>query len=187
MNADCPVCGKRFYVLYPNLWVYKREHRFLCSYGCMRKIDRGENMAFKLTEEQKQEAVRIAMGGKSPIKFIESCGVNNPSCSWHYIKKGLKEKDPETWAKLPNQFRGTEAAKQPEPLPAPAPEPVANGIEYRVTGISTMIGDFQYYAKNGYLDWTPIGDNAVVSLQVEEWRELLKILPEVNRILGVKG
>lgn len=59
-------------------------------------------------------------------------------------------------------------------------------LEFRVTGISTSIGDFQFYKRNGYLDWTPIGDNSVISLQTEEWKELIKQLPSVIDVLGVK-
>ena len=58
-------------------------------------------------------------------------------------------------------------------------------IEYKVTGIDTGIGSFQYFRKSGYLDWTPLDDNGTVSLTVEEWRELLKQLPEVMDILKV--
>ena len=35
------------------------------------------------------------------------------------------------------------------------------------------------------LDWTPLDDNGTVSLTVEEWRELLKQLPEVMNLLKV--
>ena len=34
-------------------------------------------------------------------------------------------------------------------------------MEYRVTGISTGAGDFQYFKKSGYLDWTPLDGCAV--------------------------
>ena len=38
----CPVCGKRFDVLWPNQWAYKRGNKFICSWGCIRKYDRKE-------------------------------------------------------------------------------------------------------------------------------------------------
>lgn len=33
----CAVCGKNFYPTFPSLWAYKRDFRWYCSYGCMRK------------------------------------------------------------------------------------------------------------------------------------------------------
>lgn len=38
----CPVCGKRFEVLWPNQWVYKRGNKYICSWGCIRRYDRKE-------------------------------------------------------------------------------------------------------------------------------------------------
>ena len=40
MIAKCMECGKKFDILYPHLWKYKRNGRWLCSYGCMRAYDR---------------------------------------------------------------------------------------------------------------------------------------------------
>ena len=43
----CPECGEKFIVLYPQLWVYKRE-MLLCSWHCLRKHDKEkENMRMK--------------------------------------------------------------------------------------------------------------------------------------------
>ena len=39
MRPKCPVCGKLFWCDYPNLWRYKREKTYLCSWGCLRKYD----------------------------------------------------------------------------------------------------------------------------------------------------
>lgn len=47
MKPECPVCGKAFWVDWPQLWVFKRDGLFLCSYSCTRQYDRKEtkNMA----------------------------------------------------------------------------------------------------------------------------------------------
>lgn len=39
MRPTCPVCGKLFWCDYPNMWRYKREKIYLCSWSCMRKFD----------------------------------------------------------------------------------------------------------------------------------------------------
>ena len=49
MRPKCPVCGKLFWCDYPNLWRYKREKTYLCSWGCLRKYDESKgakNMAY---------------------------------------------------------------------------------------------------------------------------------------------
>jgi len=67
----------------------------------------------------------------------------------------------------------------------PPAEELFPEFEHRVTGIETEIGDFQYFRKNGYLDWTPIDDNGTVSMTVEEWKNLLKLMPMIAKRLGV--
>ena len=71
-----------------------------------------------LTNEQKARAVEIAMTGESPAHYLEECGVNNPHCSWWYIKKNLEKNDPETYARLPAKFkqsvRNSKAVETPE-------------------------------------------------------------------------
>ena len=59
----------------------------------------------KLTLENKKRAVEIAASGSSPLPFLKSLGIKNPSATWCLIKKGLQKADPETFAKLPASFR----------------------------------------------------------------------------------
>lgn len=42
MKRTCPVCGKAFWCDYPDLWVFKRNGQFICSYSCTRAYDRKE-------------------------------------------------------------------------------------------------------------------------------------------------
>lgn len=62
----------------------------------------------KVTLEDKKKAVEIALGGGNPLKFLKECGVANPSASWAYIKKTLKEVDPEKYAMLPSRANAAE-------------------------------------------------------------------------------
>ena len=40
----CRICGKRFDVLYPDIWAYRRgntqQWKYFCSWGCLRKYDK---------------------------------------------------------------------------------------------------------------------------------------------------
>ena len=122
----CRICGKRFVVTWPQHWVYRRKDVFLCSEDCMivydvqttraangfgpKKKGAEENMAGKLTQKQRDEAVEIAIQGGSPIEYLKKCGIANPYASWDWIKKSLEKKDPEKHAKL----TGEATSKKPE-------------------------------------------------------------------------
>ena len=219
----CQVCGKRFDVLWPNQWAYKDGKKFLCSYGCMRRMERGEKDMEKFTKEQRQEAIRIALDGGDVKAYLKSIGSTSPENLWYYMKTQLRKKDPETWEKLKKlPGKKTVTAKMvnakigglcPPPAEVETPEgeftpatvkvdgpirietpekiydipkPPKPSMEYRVTGISTPIGDWQYFKKNGYLDWTPLDGCGTVSMNLAEWKELLKVIPDVARVLGVE-
>lgn len=109
MITNCPVCGKAYEVLWPNLWRFKRENVYLCSWGCMRALDdkKGLNRDMKLSEEQRTTAINMALNGESPVKYIAGCGINNPSCTWWNLKKYLQKNDPETYGRLPEKFKAT--------------------------------------------------------------------------------
>ena len=213
MIRKCPVCGIMFDVLYPDLWRFKRNHIFYCTYSCLKLSDEGVKEMAKITKEQKQKAVDIALDGGNQVAFLKECGCMAPDQMWAYIKKTLKAKEPEVYAKLllkavdkaptvkfedvKKAIMETPQIKVDGPIRIETKEPaqvevltvgtpVPPPFEYKTTGISTAIGDFQYYKRNDYLDWTPIGNcNDTVSLKVEEWNELLKVLPEAAKVLGV--
>ena len=67
----------------------------------------------KLTEEQKQEAIQIALKGMSPVTYLEDkCGINNGYQCWKNIRDRLKVKDPETWEKVQKALGETKARKK---------------------------------------------------------------------------
>ena len=55
----------------------------------------------RLTDIQKAEAVKIAIAGGDPRKYLRDCGSDAPKNMWWKIRRDLKEKDPETFKKLP--------------------------------------------------------------------------------------
>ena len=56
----------------------------------------------KLTREEKENAVMLAIAGKDPIGYLKECGAKNPWASWAYIKNVLKKKKPEIYKQIPN-------------------------------------------------------------------------------------
>ena len=79
----------------------------------------GDIMARKITLEQKKNAVKIAINGGDPIKYLLDCGSKNPVNMWATIKATLKQTDPETYAKVPDQ-RKNGAKKRNEKQEEPA-------------------------------------------------------------------
>ena len=209
MIKNCPVCGKAFDVLWADLWRYRRAGRYLCSYGCLRQVDEGENEMNQFTKEQKQEAIRIALDGGDPKAYLMSIGSSAPDKLWSYMKTQLLKKDPETYEKLAGSRKRADdqpeseftpanvkldgsiriQAKEPEKVEVVPDTPfrfIATTMEYKTTGISTPIGDWQYFKKSGYLDWTPLDGNGTVSMNLEEWKELMELFPEVLKVLEVR-
>lgn len=143
MMMVCPICGKRFFCQ-PEFWPYWRGDYYLCSENCKIVFDtkefreksgwiddhyrkKEEKKVHKITLAQKKKAVDIAIGGGNPLKYLEECGSSNPSAHWHYIRKTLKEKDPEKYAQIPGA-----ADKKYEPkgdLKNKAPDDAMEGFE----------------------------------------------------------
>lgn len=169
MMATCPECGKRHVVTWPDLNPFRRGDRFYCSHGCwelsvLRDMHQIKEIALNRRQRKhmklKKDGTPAAKPGRKPQKAVE----------------------------IPEQVP---TVKLDGPLNIETPEPekvkfICTTMEYKTTGISTPIGDWQYFKKSGYLDWTPIGENAVVSLNLEEWKELIKLFPEVLKVLGVE-
>lgn len=71
-------------------------------------------------------------------------------------------------------------------LPDITPMNLLNGMAYTVTGIRTELGNFQYFKKTGFIDWTPNDGNDTASLNLDEWRQFINDWPKVLKVLGVK-
>lgn len=121
MRGQCPQCGKVFWIEYPDLWAYKRNGRYMCSWGCLRKHDGKEANGMEkqktiLTEDQKRKAVDMALEGQSPIRYLRELGCKNPYTSWKFIRGWARnEYSAEECARLPEGFRserGERAAKE---------------------------------------------------------------------------
>ena len=108
IEKTCRCCGKKFDVLYPQQWAYKKPkakgggYDYLCSWKCLREEEQKKNKPKgqddmpnnKLTAEQKAKAVEIALAGGDYVKYLKECGAKNPSAAWDYIKKTLAKENP---------------------------------------------------------------------------------------------
>lgn len=213
-DLKCPVCHKTFIVPNKRSWAYKKMSQLICSWTCLRALEmkKGEDkgMRAKVPEETKQEAIRVAIAGGNPIEALEPY-TRNPKAMWWAIKAKVKETDPETYAKLPDLRNMRKPAKEEKPVTAAdamaacqdaadtffgqcqemgllkdQPAEIEPEMEYKVTGIRTELGNFQYYKKTGFIDWTPNDGNDTASLNLDEWRQFINDWPKVLKVLGVK-
>lgn len=213
-ERKCPVCHKAFIVPSKSKWAYKKMSQLICSWTCLRALEmkKGEDkeMKAKVPDEVKQEAIRAAVAGGNPIETLEPY-TRNPKAMWWAIKAKVKETDPETYAKLPDLRNTRKPAKEEKPVTAAdamaacqdaadtffgqcrdmgllkdQPAESEPEMEYKVTGIRTELGNFQYYRKTGFIDWTPNDGNDTASLNLDEWRQFINDWPKVLKVLGVK-
>lgn len=64
------------------------------------------------------------------------------------------------------------------------PAPTEFEMAKKITGLMVEIGDFHYYPRTEYVDWTPVGHTEIVSLNTDEWKQVIRDLPEVLKELG---
>ena len=188
----CPVCGKVFDVLYPQLWRYRRDGRYICSFSCMRLIDKGETKMEKFTKEQRAEAIRIALEGGNPKEYLRSIGSTSPDNLWYYMKGQLRKNDPETYEQL---AKVTGAKKPAEKAPVlkvdgalqirtKAPEKVTVQPDdgFRICGVRGQLGSWHFEGK--VMDYSGINGDELY-MPVEDWKLFLKELRKAAAMLGV--
>lgn len=119
----CSCCGKRFTVLHPTRWAYKvrdkgmPHEKYFCSWGCLREDEKRKEAktAVAITTEQKREACEIALRGESPLAYLKSIGVKNPTVGWDSCRAwAVKEWDPDVVAELPRRFGQKKKEEEPE-------------------------------------------------------------------------
>ena len=209
----CPVCGKMFDVLYPQLWRYRRDGRYICSFSCVRLIDKGETKMEKFTKEQRAEAIRIALEGGNPKEYLRSIGSTSPDNLWYYMKGQLRKNDPETYEQLAKVAGAKKPAEKAPVLKVDgalqirtkAPEDVkVIGLRESDTDIVKMekelkfaercvvsairvhgLGEFYMDKKHGTIDWrNEYGDET--SMGPGGWIQMVGDLPMILKRLGVE-
>ena len=119
-EKTCACCGKTMYVLHPSRWAYKQRkgketYTWYCSWKCMRK---DETVERRMTQENYEKAVEMAIRGEDYLEYLKKCGAKNPSATWCYIKKKLAETHPQKLEMLPEKnwarIEDKQAAKKKE-------------------------------------------------------------------------
>ena len=126
-----------------NVREYLKEQGFVSPWGTWYRLQieelgrkgnqisegRGKGDMKRLTREQKEAAVRIALNGGAPTAYLRTLGSKSPSATWFNIKKTLKETNPDLYRKLTDKEPEEEQKEEHRPVTtccAPAP---ASGVE----------------------------------------------------------
>lgn len=171
---------------------YRMQIEQLGRKGCEITDGKGRDDMRKMTLEMKKKAVEIAISGGDPLKYLEGCGSKNPSAHWYYIKKALKEKDPDQYAQIPGaaekkeeqEARATAQAEDTgipdRPVDPRQAQAVALDDDFEVYGLKTKDGDY-FLGVDGKLSWTYEGHQ--MTLPVECWRKLVETVPKVLNVM----
>lgn len=203
MVSICPVCKKEFEILHPQMWRYKINSEYVCSWGCLRKGEtKGvETVKREIPQEAKLEAVRIAIEGGDPIEYLGKYSVN-PAGMWTYIRSVVKKTDPETFAKIPNlrekppkKLLQVEKPKKPakasadkpkQDTPKKAEEPISQPDVQILRMISRRTG-VEYSVSNDMKQmYMKDGCGGILDMSIEKLPDFLEELPPICRQLGVK-
>ena len=102
-SRECVQCGKEIQVLYPHLWRFKRNGKYLCSWSCLRKYDGKEAEDMTLTDKQKLKACEMALEGKNTLPYLKEIGTKNQTAAWdtclNWARKNVAD-----YEKLPKRF-----------------------------------------------------------------------------------
>lgn len=137
-TKQCSICGKRFSVLYPDIYTYKRRKYgmsrvlWFCSYTCVRAYDADKERGTKAMDEKisKRDRKGVLLGiidadkeGMSAEEYLASIGYTKPTQAYYDLKRWAKDHEPELHAQLPDR-------RLKKRRPKPKAVKVLNGKEY---------------------------------------------------------
>lgn len=118
-DKECLNCGKRFTVLHPSRWAYKKakggsQYHYFCSWGCLRANEKNDERK-EAKEVTKAKETRIRRDKRetlaqlielyegecmAPVEFLQEAGYKNPEDTWHEMKTWSKRNAPDLYRKL---------------------------------------------------------------------------------------
>lgn len=115
MITNCPVCGKAFDVLWPQLWAYRDGSLYFCTWKCLRQMRKEAEEMKTLTEDEKRAAAEVALTGGNPLPYLKSLGVTNVTTSWNTVRNWARgHLNQDEYEKLPEKL-GNEKTKAEKP------------------------------------------------------------------------
>lgn len=87
-------------------WLGRKPYEFTDGKPGKKRKERKkvENRRENITDEQRAEAVRIALDGGDPREYLEGLGFADGQTTWYRIKKHYKDKAPDVYAQIPKRI-----------------------------------------------------------------------------------
>ena len=210
--AVCPECGKKHVVTWPELSPFRRGDDYYCSPKCYeisvsRDMTKIKQVALIRRQRKNMKLKKDGTPAKKPgrkpqVKIETPEGEWTPAVNLNVPEKKKPEGNMTMVATKEPQKDKIPVVKVDGPIRIETPEAGVVEViskecigikdkntylefQYKVTGISTTAGDFQYFKKSGYVDWTAL-DGGTVSMNLEEWKEFMKVFPKAMKLLGVE-
>ena len=173
---------------------------------------KGDGNMVILTDDQRMEAVTLAIEGKNPKTYLEGLGCPDPEQTWYRIRQWCKDKRPDAFEKLPTKGKRYEKPKAAEPPvvkidgPIRIETPEANKVEivekpekpkitqpvqYEQFTVREVEGLFGRYRRSDvtttYIDFENVDEGLdVMSYTVPQWRAFIEELKHAAQVLGVE-
>ena len=137
---------------------------------------KGDGNMVILTDDQRMEAVTLAIEGKNPKTYLEGLGCPDPEQTWYRIRQWCKDKRPDAFEKLPMKGKRYEKPKAEEapvvkidgPIRIETPE--VNNVQIMTPGkICPAERDTDIVKMNKELDFD--GRYATTAIEVDELGE----------------
>lgn len=112
-------------------WLGRKPYEFTSGKPGKKRKERKkvENRRENVTDEQRAEAVRIALDGGDPRKYLEGLGFADGQTTWYRIKEHYKDTAPDVYAQIPKRIPvnglKNKAVKKVEPEKTEKAEPDA--------------------------------------------------------------
>ena len=213
MIKNCPICGKAFDVLYPDIWRYKRNNRFICSWKCIRLFDGKE-------EKQVKERVSVKktrMSRDDMAEAVRMWKANDPGLDQYLTDHGITHIG--KWKQNARDRYGVAApatVKVDGPIRIETPEAhnvdivetpeqaviknkvvdlmeefkIRNPLQYEEFTVREVEGLFGRYRRSDigqetYIDFEPLECVDVISNTLTQWSSFMKELKRAAQVLGV--
>ena len=173
---------------------------------------KGDGNMVILTDDQRMEAVTLAIEGKNPKTYLEGLGCPDPEQTWYRIRQWCKDKRPDAFEKLPTKGKRYEKPKAEE-TPAvkidgqirietpeankveivekPEKPKITQPVQYEKFTVREVEGLFGRYRRSDvnekiYIDFELTEGADIMSYTFEQWQSFRKEQERAFMILGVE-
>lgn len=202
MITNCPVCGKAFYVQWPQLWRYKEGGVFICTWKCLRKIRKDQEEMERMKKDgtpakkpgrkktvQDLPVVKLSSPIKIETEEPDKVEANGPEVSLADAMTGMKDAADEFFGKCEDMgIRINNSDSDVVEVEVPTEAEISKPVNYDGFTIRAIQGTFGRYSysqtRSAYIDFED-NDGNEMSMTVEQWRWFLRELHHAAHVLGV--